>query len=585
MAPRLPSQWVDDLYQRANIVDVVSAYLPLKKDGHRYWGLCPFHNEKTPSFSVNPDLNLYYCFGCKAGGNVIQFIMEMEKLSFFEAATLLAERMHIPLPQMVEDPEYEKRKSLRERLYAANKRTAKYYHEKLFSKEGEQIREYFYRRGLNDHIIRRFGLGASLPSWSDLTDMLLKEGFTLEELRQAGLTVVKEESNFDFFRGRAMFPIMDQYGNVLAFGGRAMGDSMPKYLNTGDTPVFNKRKGVYAVNLLKKERNLKQVMLVEGYMDVVALSQAGIKGVVATLGTALTEEQARLLKRYSNQVIIAYDGDNAGQMAIERALEIFSKEGLDAKALVFENKMDPDEYIREKGIEAFEDLKPLSAVRYKMMRLEQSIDLSNDDGKIEYAKKCAEILTNVKEPVELETYLKDIGIKTGFDRQVLLAQIGKSLPDLMHVNNENRATINKKRTSHDQPLKAEQTLISLLASGALKEGMVKEDDFEDENLKKIVRLLLEKVSPATIIEQAETENQRTLAAHIFSIQNGELPETSAQIASDCLRSLRLNRMEKERDNLKERLKISQDAKERLSIMKEIMALNNEVTRLKRDYMV
>ncbi len=303
---------MDELYARTDIVSVVSAYLPLKKDGRRYWGLCPFHHEKTASFSVNPDLNLYYCFGCKAGGNVVQFVMEMERVSYMEAVKLLADRIHMTLPEVRDDPDYEKRRSQRERLLGANREAARFYHELLWKPEGRRVLDYLHGRGLDDGIIRRFGLGASADQWDSLTGHLTEKGYTREELNLAGLTVIKGDSAYDMFRSRAMFPIIDQYGNVLGFGGRAMNDAKPKYLNTSDTPVFNKRKGVYAINLIRKQRDLKRLLLVEGYMDVVAISQAGVTGAVATLGTALTNEQARLLKRFAPEVHLAYDRGRSG---------------------------------------------------------------------------------------------------------------------------------------------------------------------------------------------------------------------------------------------------------------------------------
>lgn len=581
MAPRFPSAWLDELYARADIVQVVSAYLPLKKEGQRYWGLCPFHNEKTASFSVNPELNLYYCFGCKAGGNVIQFLMEMEKLSFYEAAKLLAERSHIPLPQMVEDPDYERRRSQKERLYEANKAAARYYHELLWTDAGKKVREYFYRRGLDDGIIRRFGLGASLESWSDLTDELLKNGFTLEELRLAGLTVVKDESKFDFFRGRAMFPILDQQGNVLAFGGRTMGDAPPKYLNTGDTPVFNKRLGVYAVNLLKKARNLRRILLVEGYMDVVSLSQAGITGVVATLGTALTNEQARLLKRFAPEVWVAYDGDSAGQHAIERALTIFEQEAIPARVLYFPDDLDPDDFIRQRGPEAFEKLTPLSAVKYKMMRLEQQSDLSNQEGKMEYAKKCAEMLSAVRDPVELEVYLRELIVKTGFDRDVLLAQIGVSLPKARHSAAQKGESFKARRGQNPEGLRSEQLLVSLLAMGALPDGMVREDDLLDDTLRSFVRRLNAGEKPAAILAAAETVQERELAGKLFSIQSGEKPENAVSIATDCLRNLRLTRLNGQLQQLKESAAAANDPANRQDTLEEIMKLTGEIARLKQ----
>ncbi len=582
MAPRFPSSWLDELYARADIVQVVSAYLPLKKDGRRYWGLCPFHNEKTPSFSVNPELNLYYCFGCKAGGNVIQFLMEMERLSFYEAAKLLADRMHMPLPQMVEDPDYERRRSQRERLLEANRLAARYYHEMLWTEKGRGAREYFYRRGLDDGIIRRFGLGASLADWSDLTEMLLQKGFSLEELRLAGLTVVKGESHFDFFRDRAMFPILDQQGNVLAFGGRIMGDGQPKYLNTGDTPVFNKRLGVYAVNLLKKARGLKRVLLVEGYMDVVSLSQAGVVGVVATLGTALTSEQARLLKRFAPEIWVAYDGDSAGQHAIERALGIFEEEQIKARVLYFPDNLDPDEFIRQRGIEAFDQLQPMSAMKYRLMRLEQESDLSDQEARVEFAKKGAALLAGVRDPVELEVYLRDLAVKTGFERDVLVAQMGISVSATTRSNQpvQRVSSFQRAAAQSQEGMRSEQLLVSLLASGALPEGMVREDDLVDETLRAFVKRLNAGEKPAAILASAETPMERELASKVFTMQTGEEPENAVSIAADCLKSLRLTRLQNELNRQKAAMATVSDSEQKRQALAEIMRLNTEMKRLK-----
>lgn len=297
---RLPEAWLDELRSRADIVQIISGYVPLKKNGHRYWGLCPFHGEKTASFSVDSEKQLYYCFGCKASGTVIQFIMDMERLEYLDAVKRLADQLHMPLPQLVDDPDYQRKRDQRDRLLAANKEAAKFFYQTLFTEAGKPMLDYLKGRGLSDSVIRRFGLGAAPNSWDALTKHLTGMGYTLEELRLCGLTVIREAEPateeaparprraFDMFRNRAIFPIIDQYGSVLAFGGRILGQGQPKYLNTSDTPVFNKRLGVYAANLLRKERHLERVVLVEGYMDVVSLSQFGVTGVCATLGTALT---------------------------------------------------------------------------------------------------------------------------------------------------------------------------------------------------------------------------------------------------------------------------------------------------------
>lgn len=583
MAGRLPSAWLDELYARTDIVSVVSAYLPLKKDGRRYWGLCPFHNEKTPSFSVNSELNLYYCFGCKAGGNVVQFVMEMERVSYLEAVRILADKIHLPVPELREDPDYERRRSQQERLYAANREAARYYHDLLWKPEGKAVLDYLHGRGLDDGIIRRFGLGASVDRWDGLTAYLEEKGYTREELGLAGLSVIKGDHAFDMFRARAIFPIIDQQNRVLGFGGRAMGDAKPKYLNTSDTPVFNKRKGVYAINLIRKLRDLKRVILVEGYMDVVAISQAGVVGAVATLGTALTNEQARLLKRYAPEVHLAYDGDEAGQHAIERALDIFEAEDIPAKVLYFPDGLDPDEFIRQRGLDAFHRLRPMTAVSFRMQRLRLKSDMETQEGRTEYAKACAELLKKVKDPVDLENYLETLSVQTGFSRDVLVAQIGVSAPSEAPRNNisAKRESLSAKRLHPSESYRTEQTLLALLATGTLPNGMVKPDDFTDRDLRALADGLLSGQSAADLMAGAENDEQRQAAGEAFSMLSDRERENAAQIAQDCLRNLQIQRLQQEMNALTELMRTAEAPEQRANALEQVTAISKELARLKR----
>ena len=584
MAGRIPSAWMDELFARTDIVSVVSNYVPLKKDGRRYWGLCPFHNEKTPSFSVNADLNLYYCFGCKAGGNVLQFVMEMERVSFMEAVKLLADRAHMTVPELAEDPDYERRRSQRDRLLSANREAARFYHDRLWQPEGKPVLDYLHARGLDDGIIRRFGLGASVDRWDDLTSFLEGKGYTREELGLAGLTVVKGDHAFDMFRNRAMFPIIDQHNNVLGFGGRAMGDAKPKYLNTADTPVFNKRKGVYAINLIRKIRDLKRIILVEGYMDVVAISQAGVTGAVATLGTALTNEQARLLKRYAPEVHLAYDGDEAGQHAIERALGIFEAENVPAKVLYFPDGLDPDEFIRQRGLDAFRALHPMHPVAYRMQRLRLQHDLETQEGRTEYAKACAELLKKVPDPVDLENYLEALVIQTGFSREVLLAQIGVAPAEMQQpVNNSGKAreNFNPKHPRLPEGYKTEQTLLALLATGKLPDGMVKSADFSDPVLRQIAERLLRGDAPKDIIADAENDQARQAAGETFTMLSDNERDHAAQIAQDCLRNLQIHHLQQEINAMTDLMRTAENTDKRAQALQEVAALSKELARLKQ----
>ena len=580
MAGRFPTAWMDDFYSRVDIVQVVSAYVPLKKNGSRYWGLCPFHHEKTPSFSVNGEQNLYYCFGCKAGGNVVQFVEEMEHLTYREAVEYLAKQIHMPIPETQEDPDYERRRSQRERLLGANKAAARWYHAQLWLPGNQRILDYLHKRGLDDGTIRKFGLGAAPEEWDALTRALEQQGYTQEELRLAGLTVVKQETRFDMFRSRAIFPIIDAQGQVLGFGGRAMGDAQPKYLNTSDTPVFNKRKGVYAANMLRKQRDLKRVILVEGYMDVVALIQHGVNGVVATLGTALTNEQARLLKRYAPEIWVSYDGDSAGQHAIMRALEIFEQEDIRARVLFFPDNLDPDEFIRQRGLDAFEHLRPLKAAEYRMQRAKEDLDLSDDDQRIEYAKRCAQILSKVREPVELETYLQTLAVQTGFSKDVLRQQMGLSIAEANNAKPPRERIIRRRAGDAPAASMPEKTLIALLVSGLMPKDAVRDTDFDDPQLHMLAQKLLAGSSPAAILAECETEQQRVAYSETFALNAEITQDNAAAVAEDCLRTIRQTRLQRQIDDIRAQLDTCGSA-EKADMLKELLTLSNELARLKR----
>lgn len=577
MASRFPASWLDELRSRSDIVQIISGYVGLKKSGRKYWGLCPFHGEKTASFSVDAEQQLYYCFGCKAGGNVITFIMEIERCSYHEAVELLADRAHIPMPEMVNDDDWERRRTRRERLLAANREAARFYHEMLFKPEGSASLAYLRKRGLSDSVIRKFGLGASPDEWTVLTDHMLAAGFTLDELSSAGLTIVKpsEDNNgknryFDMFRNRAIFPIIDMYKNVIAFGGRSLGKEMPKYMNTSDTPVFNKRKGVYAANLLRQQRNLDHVILVEGYMDVVSLTQFGVNGVCATLGTALTNEQARLLRRFAPEVYLGYDGDSAGQHAILRGLEILEQEGIPAKVLDFPDGLDPDEFIRRNGKEGFSKLPAIPAAAYRLRRLKETFDLSQDEGRMNYVRKAAFVLAPL-DPVGQETYLKSLMLETGFSYEALRKQIDNASKDTGNTfSSETAAAPQEKRVSRFSPRRpetavspeetAQETLLGLLATGQIPKDMVEEKDFEDDELKSLYVALLSGSSPASLMEQAPDDETRSRFSRILMSPAADSTDQMISMATQCLGRIRKASCQKQYDSLMQKIQ-SMDPKD------------------------
>jgi DNA primase len=498
---------------------------------------------------------------------VFHFIMDIERCSFHEAVELLAERAHIPMPEMVNDADWELRNTKRKRLLSANREAAAFYHEMLFKPEGAASLSYLRKRGLSDSVIRKFGLGAAPDHWTALTDHLLSRGYSIDELSSAGLTLVKppkEGSNkqryFDMFRNRAIFPIIDMYKNVLAFGGRALGKEMPKYLNTSDTLIFNKRKGVFAANLLRQNRHLDRVILVEGYMDVVSLTQFGVEGVCATLGTALTNEQARLLKRFAPEVWLGYDGDSAGQHAILRGLDILSEEGVPSKVLDFPDGLDPDEYIRRDGPEGFAALPALSAAEYRLRRLKESFDLSSDEGRMNYVRKAAFIIAPL-DPVGVETHLKTLMIETGFSHEVLMQQI-----DTARGDTDKKAvpsaplTLRKPGASHPRvssvspELTAQETLLGLLATGQIPKDMVEEKDFEDEELNSLYTALISGSSASSLLDLAPDEETRSRYTRILMAPAADNKDQMISMAAQCLERIRISACQRQYESLQQQLK-------------------------------
>lgn len=548
---RYPPAWLDELRMRADIVQIVSSYVPLKKAGHRYVGLCPFHNEKTPSFSVDAQKQLYYCFGCKAGGSVIQFVMDIEHMDFQEAVSYLAEQLHMPLPEMKNDPDYEKRRSLKERIYLANQAAARLYHQNLWEEQGKPILQYVKDRGLTDAVIRRFGIGAAVGDLR-LGEALVKEGFTQDELLAAGLIRRREQRTHDMFFNRAIFPIIDAYGNVLGFGGRAMGDAQPKYLNTSDTPAFNKRYNVFAANLLRREKGLKRVILVEGYMDVVALSQFSVAGAAATLGTALTPEQARLLSRFAPEVHLCYDGDSAGQNAILRGLDVLDEQQVKTRVLAIPGGLDPDEYIRQKGVESFLSLKPLSPVGFRLRYERARFDLSQEEGRTEYAKACAKILKALREPVELENHLKQLAVETGYTREVLLQQMGAS-PEPKPAYAPRKEPAFRGRSQGEPPADMTAcTVLSLLSAGKLPPGVVTPRDFDDPDLRLIAEALLGGQSLGALLDEQATDSLRRTAGTILAIEIDD--DHAMSMAQECFEQTKRTKLEKELEEIEQRVK-------------------------------
>lgn len=425
-----PEAFLDELIARNPIEDVVSQYVNLKRSGSNLFGLCPFHGEKTPSFSVSPDKGIYYCFGCHKGGSVINFEMEIEGLSYPDAVRALAKRAGLEVP---EDEQYQSRYRQQERLWALHKEAARFFHSRLYAPIGANALQYATGRGMPKSILTKFGIGYAPDSWTDLIDYLRSKNYTDQELRDSGLVTVSQKNGnlFDRFRDRLMFPIIDVRGNVIGFGGRIMNSSdksAAKYLNSPETLIFNKRKNLFALNLAKKSK-LGYLILVEGYMDAIALHQYGFDCAVASLGTALTEDGANLLSRYTEQVVLIYDGDEAGQNATQRAIPILEKAGLQVKVLKMRDAKDPDEYLKKFGADRFRILLEESAnrVEYQLNAILKKYDLRDDEQKVQYLQESAGLIGSLSSAVQREVYGGRVAEAAGISEDAMKLEVNRAL--------------------------------------------------------------------------------------------------------------------------------------------------------------
>ncbi len=420
----IPERFLDELTERSDIVDVVSQYVRLtKKSGANLFGLCPFHSEKTPSFSVSPDKQIYHCFGCGKGGGVINFIMEIENLSFQDAVAFLARRANMPMPQEADSAESSRRK----RLLELNRDAARFFHARLVDPTGLPAQNYVNRRGISPAMVRTFGLGFAPDSWNALTDAMEAKGYTKQELFDAGL--MKRGRNgggYDTFRNRLMFPVIDVRGSVIGFSGRILGDGEPKYLNSPETPVFSKSHNLFALNLAKKSKS-GYIILTEGNIDVVSLHQAGFDSAVASLGTSLTPEQARLISRYTGEVVLCYDSDEAGKKAAARGIGILEKLDLKVRVLTLPGAKDPDEYIKKNGPDAFRNLLESSAnqVEYRLKTVEEQHPPDTDEGRVDYMKAATDLLASLPNAVEREVYAARVADRLGVSRQAVLSEVDR----------------------------------------------------------------------------------------------------------------------------------------------------------------
>ena len=491
-----PPSFLDELVARNPIEEVVGQYVTLRRSGANMFGLCPFHGEKTASFSVAPDKGIYYCFGCHKGGGPINFMMELEGLSYPDAVRKLAARVGMEVP---EDEQYQSRYRAQERLWALHKEAARFFHSQLYAPIGKAALEYALGRGMSKSILTTFGVGYAPDSWDSLIQAMTAKGYTRQELLDSGL-VTKSQKNdniFDRFRDRLMFPIIDVRGNVIAFGGRRLknDDSVAKYLNSPETLIFNKRKNLFGLNLAKKSKE-NNLILVEGNIDVVALHQYGFDNAVASLGTSLTEEQAALITRYADQVTLLYDGDAAGQTATQRAIPILEKAGLRVKVLQMRDAKDPDEFLKKFGADKFKLLLSGSAnrVEYQLNAIRSKYDLREDDQKIRYVQEAAELICTLDSSIQREVYSGRIGESANISMDAMKLEVNKAF---------------KRRIARQ---KKAQEKIDLAPARSLQP---KERSIRYDNMKSA--MAEEVIIAQTLLEPALLDRAKNLKAEHFSV--------------------------------------------------------------------
>ena len=549
-----PPSFLEELAARNPIEEVVGQYVNLRRSGSNLFGLCPFHGEKTASFSVNPEKGIYYCFGCHKGGSVINFQMEIEGLSYPDAVRALAKRAGMEVP---EDAQYQNRYHQQERLWALSKEAARFYHTQLYSPAGEEGLAYAQKRGMPKSTLTRFGIGFAPNAWSSLCDAMMAKGYTEEELKQSGLASTSQKTGkvYDRFRNRLMFPIIDVRGNVIGFGGRVMDDSTPKYLNSPETVIFNKRKNLFALNLAKKSK-LGYMILVEGYMDAIALHQYGFDCAVASLGTSLTEEHAALLSRYTEQVMLIYDGDEAGQNATKRAIPMLEKAGLQVKVLQMRDAKDPDEFLKKFGADRFRLLLEESSnrVEYQLRAIQKKYDLREDDQRIQFISEAAEFISTLGNAVQREIYGGRVAEAAGISADSMKIEVNKAFKRRISREKKKQERIDLSPAAGHQPkdrhirydniksAMAEESLIAiLLREPALLSSCdgLSQELFSSQLLGRVYEQLVQSFRQGIEVSLASlTDFSPEEMSHIALLLQRHDGPVSEQALADCTRTIR-----------------------------------------------
>lgn len=585
---------IQKIKEENDIVDIVSEVVTLKKTGKNYLGRCPFHNEKTPSFTVSSEKQIYKCFGCGEAGNVISFVMKTRNMAFPEAVKLLGEKVGI----VVDDADSPGKSSATnekfKRMYDINIQAARYFYTNL--KRFKAPYEYLKGRGITDETIKKFGIGFSLDNWQGIRSYLKQRGFSEEEILELGLTTKNEKGNiYDRFRNRIIFPVFNVSGRVIGFGGRVLDDSKPKYLNSPETPIFHKGTNLYGLNLAIKNNQARTVIMVEGYMDVISLSQQGVTNVVATLGTALTEGQCKLLKRYIDTVIVSFDSDVAGQNATIRGLEILQKSGFDLKILQIPSGKDPDEFIRSYGREKFLNLVDgaLPIIDFKLRMAEKGIDFSKQEMVIKYLKRVVSVLKDL-DPLEKAVYIKQVSEKSGIGEEAIMESLDKN-PNKSIENNKNH-NINRKfgQKLYLEPgfVRAERTVLSLALDKRLSDKIFSNVSEDDLILKahKVIYTIIKENNMCSKEELIKIINLQTMQDSEFTKEWIKIQEYKVDIdegsidkmVSDCVNNIKKYKLEESRKKIMDKIRKCESeglVEETLMLARELMDIQKEMGKL------
>ena len=592
---RYSDELIEEIRSSNDIVDTVSQYVQLKRKGRNFFGLCPFHKEKSPSFSVSPDKQIFHCFGCGVGGNVIHFISKIENLDFKDTMEFLADRAGIELPK-TENEQFNQRQMLKDKVYKINEETARFYHDNLYKPTAKEAQNYVKERKLNNATLKNFLIGYS-GTYNELYNHLKSKGFSDNEILASSLVNKNDRGQFiDRFRRRLMIPILDVRGKVIAFGGRVLDNSLPKYINSPENIVYSKGRNLFGLNVAKKG-DLKKVVIVEGYMDAISLYQRGITNVVASLGTALTEAQGRLLRKYAEQIIISYDSDSAGQAATLRGLEILRNLGCDVRILQMEGAKDPDEYVIKYGTGRFNLLidNAISLVEFKVKVLKNKFDLDNTNDKIKFLQEIAKVLSEVESQIELEIYVEKIANEYSISKEAIYSEINK----IKYANTskqkepENvirRAKPVKVSKVDDSVIKKENVVIYLLlnypeeSTEKIRNNLL-ETDFKYETNKKIINKLYELIDKkekisSEVLNYFADDDEITSHMTMLMADDYEIGDVDKCI-DDIINSYNKERLIDRRNDIIQSLESNELTKEeKASLEKELSSIVMKLARMK-----